>query len=595
MKKRTFLFFLLTILIVMATGILIYSVGIQKDETFALRPTDALHAMTDEEMTITEIPVDGYAGIARIYAFPCPELPQLGETLSVFCIHQYVEIQIGNEIVYQKEESESPHLGKTPGLYYALVPLKKEDVGQTISIRITPVYESNQSVRPDIIITTPEHLYMYYWEQCWGEFLISAFCMLAGVIFIVIGLLTNFSENGKRSIIYLGSFAIVFAVSRFFDQEVVSLIASNQRLPGSPKLFTYLSLSGFMLIPYFAARFLYEFKDQKRFYYYLSQAECLIAMIFLALQLSGVSDLRENLVLMTMNMTICIAVVVLFTAAELITDERQGRLFWFQYLHSIVLIGGIADLIVYFINDREQVSCITLFLILVYCIVYIALEIRRTTLQRDKLQETELELENQRVATLMTQIQPHFIVNTMAAIYSLCDRNTAAAKQAILDLSGYLRKNFESVGKTEPIPVREELEHVQFYVAIQKIRYGEKLKVIYDIACDTFHLPALTIQPLVENAVQHGIREKMGEGQVVVSTRETGDYYEVSVEDDGIGFQVKKGAKAEGELYDGKRQHLGIKNVKDRLSSMCGGSLQIKSELGKGTRVVIRIPKSKEE
>jgi sensor histidine kinase YesM len=129
-----------------------------------------------------------------------------------------------------------------------------------------------------------------------------------------------------------------------------------------------------------------------------------------------------------------------------------------------------------------------------------------------------------------------------------------------------------------------ELEHVKTYLEIEKIRFDDTLEIEYDIRCVDFQLPVLTVQPIVENAVKHGTSRKRGGGKVTISTREDDEFYIVTVSDTGCGFDpaVRKD--------DGKK-HVGIENVRQRLSNMCGGVLTIESEIGVGTVVNIRIPK----
>ncbi len=134
------------------------------------------------------------------------------------------------------------------------------------------------------------------------------------------------------------------------------------------------------------------------------------------------------------------------------------------------------------------------------------------------------------------------------------------------------------------IPFEQELSHSMLYLELEQYRFEDALQVIYDIRSTDFGIPALTLEPIVENAVRHGIRSKPGgRGTVVISSLQTPDGYEVTVQDDGPGF-------VPGVLPDDGRNHVGIQNVRERLRSVCGGELLIRSEQGQGTSVTIRIP-----
>ncbi len=190
----------------------------------------------------------------------------------------------------------------------------------------------------------------------------------------------------------------------------------------------------------------------------------------------------------------------------------------------------------------------------------------------------------QRVGMMLTQIKPHFLYNSLGAIEELCDSDPKAAKAATVKFSRYLRGNMDSISDEGVIPFEKELSHTKLYLELEQIRFEDALEVKYDISCMDFKLPALTLEPLAENAVRHGVRENDdGRGCVTISTRELNDSYEVSVRDNGPGFDPNT-------LPDDGETHIGIKNVRDRLEKVCGGSLLIASS-EQGTAATIVIPK----
>lgn len=144
----------------------------------------------------------------------------------------------------------------------------------------------------------------------------------------------------------------------------------------------------------------------------------------------------------------------------------------------------------------------------------------------------------------------------------------------------------DSLKQTKPIPFEQELEHLKKYLYIEKLRFGKKLNIEYDIQATDFELPQLSIQPLAENAVKHGISKKRGGGTLTISTRETDDAYEVIVADDGVGFDTSAPVP-----QDDGRSHVGMENIKRRLKEMCDAEVVIESEVGKGTTARVIIPK----
>jgi len=192
----------------------------------------------------------------------------------------------------------------------------------------------------------------------------------------------------------------------------------------------------------------------------------------------------------------------------------------------------------------------------------------------------------QRVQIMFTQIRPHFLYNALTVIQDLCRTNPEQAENATIQFSKYLRGNMDALQTNAPIPFAEELEHTREYLTLEQMRFEEKLTVRYDIQCEAFSLPPLTLEPIAENAVRHGVRGNSdGRGEVAIATREYPDHYEITVTDTGPGFDPEKQPKDQG------RSHIGLRNVRERLTQMCGGSLNIASAPGKGTCVTITIPK----
>ena len=199
--------------------------------------------------------------------------------------------------------------------------------------------------------------------------------------------------------------------------------------------------------------------------------------------------------------------------------------------------------------------------------------------------ERALEAE-QRIQIMMTQIQPHFLFNTISTISALCYTAPEKAGRIADSFGLYLRQNLDSLGTVGLIPFTDELAHTRTYTDIEMTRF-ETIRVEYDIRDGGFCVPPLTLQPIVENAIRHGafVRD---EGLVRVSTRGTEAAHEIAVWDNGDGFDPAK-------LSEGDGSHIGIWNVRERLERMCGGSLDIESGSGDGTTVTIRIPYTKEE
>lgn len=222
-------------------------------------------------------------------------------------------------------------------------------------------------------------------------------------------------------------------------------------------------------------------------------------------------------------------------------------------------------------------------------VVYFRVDVKhyQTNLHREmELAKKDAEMTNMQVKLMMSQIQPHFLYNSLSAIAYLCTENPKEAERATNEFANYLRTNLRSINSQTPIPFTAELNHVRNYLRLEKRRFMDQMLVEYHIETDDFLIPALALQPLVENAVHYGVEARYEPTTIVVSSRETDTRFLVTVEDDGPGFDPTKPLSEE-------RLHIGINSVRSRLAEMVGGTLTIESQQGKGTRATITIPKKR--
>ena len=245
-----------------------------------------------------------------------------------------------------------------------------------------------------------------------------------------------------------------------------------------------------------------------------------------------------------------------------------------------LLLIGLSVALDYTVEYNEQsVSFLTIAIAISSLMYYIWLH-----LQFVREHERSLQAEH-RIQIMMTQIQPHFLFNTLTAIRALCVKDQAAAVHTIGLFSAYLRQNLESLNQTAVIPLSKELEHTRIYSEIEMIRFPN-IRIEYDIRDREYGVPALTVQPLVENAIRHGVRSRE-EGIVKITAYRKGTAHIIVIEDNGIGFNEQSANEADG-------MHIGISNVRERLERMCLGTMTIDSRPGEGTKIVLEIPVSKE-
>ncbi|HEU5079166.1 MAG TPA: histidine kinase [Opitutaceae bacterium] len=205
-------------------------------------------------------------------------------------------------------------------------------------------------------------------------------------------------------------------------------------------------------------------------------------------------------------------------------------------------------------------------------------------LQERRVEAAEMRglLQQAQLQALRSQLNPHFLFNTLHSIAELVHEDPRLAEQMLLRLSELLRKALHSSGAQE-VQLAEELDFVKSYLEIEQLRLGERLSVTWDIAPDslTARVPSLLLQPLIENAIQHGIAASAQPGRLLIRARRDGDFFELQVHDNGAGLAANGSAGRSG---------IGLANTTDRLERLYGERQRLELINDHGLRVTVRLP-----
>ncbi|MFJ7733515.1 histidine kinase [Lysinibacillus sp. NPDC097231] len=212
---------------------------------------------------------------------------------------------------------------------------------------------------------------------------------------------------------------------------------------------------------------------------------------------------------------------------------------------------------------------------------YVELKSRVNALVRVKQSSEErLRIE---AAWLQAQIQPHFFFNTLSSIISLHGVDDTQMEELLLAFSNYLQMSFDFQNADLVVPIDYELKLVRSYIAIEQIRFGDRVQVIWDIPENIeLSIPPLSIQTLDENAVQHGILPQRGGGTVTIRIVETEQHFNITISDNGVGFD---------NTDPKEKTSVGLVNTEQRLNQLFGVELTIESVVGQGTTISFPIPK----
>lgn len=406
-------------------------------------------------------------------------------------------------------------------------------------------------------------------------FIIGLLELFAVLLFVMIG------YRNIYSLLYNAGYTL-FAAVWFFIQNDFSFL-----LP-TPAFTAYMEILSMYMVTAFFALYVAEYMSgTRRALTRLTASAAFLAVTALSLlQITGRFEAYQTLNLSTAACLLGIISSFFSLVAEAVkTKKRAPRMAVYPTL--LITAGVLCDACVYAVTPGgyaifTQVGSILAAAILGGLIIF---EYKNKLDAAARVERVENELTQSRVAIMISQIQPHFLFNALATIKALCDVEPEAAQEAIAHFSKYLRANMDSLTTKELIPFEQELVHVENYLYIEKIRFQEKINFVYDIKTADFYLPALSVQPLVENAVRYGVASAKGVGTVAVETDEDEKGYTVRVKDNGVGFDFMKSPRDD-------RSHVGIENVRSRIEIMCGGTLTIESGADEGTTITLFIPKA---
>ena len=267
---------------------------------------------------------------------------------------------------------------------------------------------------------------------------------------------------------------------------------------------------------------------------------------------------------------------------------KQMELYCFVILMSAMLLDLLGfGKIQYHSGLFSKISFVVVLIIYFIRSAIKILQEYHASVNNEKLQE---ELENSRIAIMLSQIQPHFLYNAIGSIRGVCRIDAEYAWRALGDFANYLRGNMNALSNKNMIHFSMELKHIEAYLRLEKMRMGERLQVEYDILEKDFYLPPLTIQPLVENAIKHGLFEKEEVGTLRLSSKKVEDGICIVVEDDGVGFNSLSSTES-----DEHHTHIGLINVQKRVEKMSKGKMIVESELGKGTKITVILHNTERE
>ena len=525
--------------------------------------------------SVTEESIPDYAGVKRTYTFTIPEADSAtttGARLSVYLRHTIAEFSVEDSTLENDLSAlDTPHIGKTPGNYWVSIPVRPAFAGKTVQVTLTPVYSSVLDETPTFMVITRDMLLsMIELPEDRLLMMLSEIAIGAGLFLALAALALPLGGQDKKRIFYLGTVTMAAGLWKLCGLPVLTLFLDYW---GLQKEIWFAGAVSYLLMLMLSLRFLVTIraKGENRIgthCFYLSAAA---AIILVLLQIFGLFELHEVLIWYGVGMA------VLHVVSLLGKKPSRSELLWL--LPFFLALG--ADLLIYLVTGSMRKAPVFLIWIMLNLFVRGIGFVREAILRERLLRKREEELRDEKVRSMMNQIRPHFIYNTLVSVYELCRDEPKQAMQVIDDFTTYLQSNFTAIAAVEPTSFREELRHIQAYLAVETALHGDDLTVEYDTEALAFDLPPLTLQPIVENAVKYGVGMGHRPEHIVIRTRAEENGVRITVEDNGGGYDPQPDSQV----------HVGMKNVRDRLEMMCGGTLDIGPRPEGGTIVTVFLPR----
>lgn len=551
-----------------------------------------LRIRPDDPITVVEKPVrrevekaETPIGVVEEYAFTITEGLAMDTFLGFYTVHQYADVYLDGQLVYSLGPSAEQQV-KTIGSNWSFLPIYREDAGKEARVEITPVYESIRGREVEFLLGSRLTIYTNRLKQDLPQLALSVMSILVGIVFVITAVLRLARKQSTEGLAWLGLFSILLGLFRLSDTRFTPFL-----LPEKPVFLFYMTVEALMIgaVPLMKSMQKWTDPTGRR----ILECCCLgtsgVCIGLFLLQVLGGIDFRNNYLIIHTTLGINVIVVIASTIYDRWKHPSNREPLPDSKALILLMTGVLADITTYYVqgnSSRLVYSLLSMFLFILFTGIQMLGRYAKREQQfaeKDRiLAETERQLTESRIATMISQIRPHFIYNTLGSIEQLCELQPEKAAQLVHEFACYLRGNFGEMDNPAPIRLSQEMAHVRHYVSIEKIRFPD-MEVQFDLRSSDFLIPALSVQPLVENAIKHGLMKLPQGGTVVVSSHETDTHYCVTVADNGPGFDTA--------ILREKGSRVGLRNIHGRITAMCGGTLTVESTPGLGTKVQILIPK----
>lgn len=503
-----------------------------------------------------------------------------GTYLAFKSTNAFVHVYIEDELIYENENLLVSKAKMQPLSSWNFVPLSKDHAGKPISVTLKSPYTYYSGIIPEILMGRHSETLLYATSAASFDLQLGFSIVILGLLMFLFSIVSFTDESDTRGFIYLGAnisllglmiISGIYAPYTDLRSYLANDLLMNFCLRIIPLTYTfYLILHGGLAL--------------KKIYSIAFFTGFLNFLISVLLYLFSIADFTAT---GPISYTVMLSVFALGLYGDLTNSSAKSLRY-----KILVAIGTGAFIMLAVLEFFTHITYMSKFPVspaiagaLIFSLLQmtaVLISVHDRTREQLKIQK---EYNENKIKLMISQIQPHFIYNTLTTIRIMTKRNPDKAYKMIYDFANYLSYNFNSLEDVPLVPFSEELKHIKTYTALESERFFDRLKIVYDIQADKFTVPPLSVQPYVENSIKHGLCKKPAGGTVTIKSFETADNWVINIIDDGVGFDPRRTAE--------NKRGVGIKNTGYRLSSLLGASVELDSEKGKGAKVVITIPKKR--
>ena len=510
-----------------------------------------------------------------------PRLINEGTFLGVYSSNAYLTAGIGGKVIYETRQGTDRETVSR----WNYIHIEPADAGEEVTLAFSGSEPFYTGMLSEILLGTYGELMMYATAKVSYDRWINVSILFVGFLVLLFSVVTVTNKRKSTDYLVLGILIMLMGICGISRTVTADVPARGYGGLLSVSRVVY-SLLPALYCVYRGRSF--EGKKKKR-YESLAWSSLLYTAASTVLRMTAPPVIQPVLHYVS-NAVFCL--VCLFCLADILREDHGER-----PVDRALLTAALSALIIGHITGSFTHLGETAFRAvrpetagaLVFALLQTAAGLLSAYYHLERQLDMERELNEGKIKLMINQIKPHFINNVMTAIRSMIQYDPDEADQMVYRFNKYLTYNIDALSSTELCSFSMELKHIETYLTIELTRLRPRLQVRYDVRTDDFEIPPLSIQPFVENAVKHGIAPKMEVGTLYIGTDETEDCYEVTIRDDGVGFDMEA-------PFDQRGGHgLGMENAVQRLKLLVNGSVRIESSPGKGTTVTVSVPKLKEE